>query len=135
MSTVAPRNSSANSSSCLTAPKAGVGADDGQAGDPRSCGAGVSWCNGIALPNASACAAACCAIEPTGASTAVCGGYTFDPNQAGAGGGVNCPAGGSCCWLKQAPSALGEQTLGPDFHCFGCFEIFCPRLNKGTMWC
>ena len=107
MSTAAPSNSS-NSSSCLTAPKAGVGADDGQAGNPRSCDAGISWCNGIALPTASACAAACCAIKPTGTSTMVCGGYTFDPKQTGTSGGANCPVGGPCCWLKQAPSALGK---------------------------
>ena len=104
----APSSSGDSPSLCLTAPKAGVGADGGQAGNPRSCGAGVSWCNGIALPNASACAAACCAIKPTGKSTMVCGGYTFDPKQADTSGGSRCPVGGPCCWLKQAPSALGK---------------------------
>eukprot|EP01050_Picozoa_sp_SAG11_P001599 SAG11_NODE_71_length_18338_cov_14.752974_3_plen_2964_part_00 len=101
-------NSSNQSSSCLTEPKAGVGADDGQAGNPRSCDPGISWCNGFRTDTASACAAACCAIKSTGASTMICGGYTWDPKQADTSGGTRCPVGGPCCWLKQAPSALGK---------------------------
>ena len=102
---VSPGNST---SSCLTAPKAGMGADDGQAGKPRSCVPGIRWCNGFQTANASMCAAACCAIKPTGASTMTCGGYTFDPKQADTSGGTRCPVGSPCCWLKQAPSALGK---------------------------
>eukprot|EP01052_Picozoa_sp_SAG31_P034777 SAG31_NODE_4108_length_3576_cov_1.978142_4_plen_221_part_01 len=87
---------------CLTAPKSGYGADDGQAGKPRNCDQG-SWCNGFRTSNASACASACCAVKDN-----ACGGYTWDPKQADASGGSRCPVGEPCCWLKQVPSALGK---------------------------
>ena len=90
------------SHTCLTDPKGGYGADDGQAGKPRECTEG-SWCNGFRAENASACAAACCAVKGS-----ACGGYTFDPRQGDTSGGTRCPVGGPCCWLKQAPSALGK---------------------------
>ena len=101
-------NNGTDSSSCMTEPKAGYGADDGQAGKPHSCDPGLAWCNGFTTANAAACAAACCAVKPTGASTTVCGGYTWDPKQADASGGTRCPAGAPCCWLKMSPSALGK---------------------------
>jgi hypothetical protein len=101
-------NNGTDSSSCMTEPKTGYGADDGLAGKPHSCGPGLAWCNGFTTANAAACAAACCAVKPTGTSTAVCGGYTWDPKQADASGSTRCPVGRPCCWLKMSPSALGK---------------------------
>ena len=101
-------NNGTDSSSCMTEPKTGYGADDGLAGKPHSCGPGLAWCNGFTTANAAACAAACCAVKPTGTSTAVCGGYTWDSKQADTSGGTRCPVGGPCCWLKMSPSALGK---------------------------
>ena len=108
MSDSSQNSNNRTDSSCMAEPQAGYGADDGQAGKPHSCDPGLAWCNGFTTANAAACAAACCAVKPTGASTTVCGGYTWDPKQADASGGTRCPVGGPCCWLKMAPTALGK---------------------------
>ena len=89
----------------MIAPRSGVNAD-GPGVNPRS------GPDHVRLPNASACAAACCARNANNDSE--CGGFTFDPMQPNDSGSPACQVGKPCCWLK-APGATARTGVAKRF--------------------